>query len=122
MQGSRPRLTHCPGALFHRPFRAADLGLCREERLAERRELVVDDGGLEPAAVRSQALVQRDRVPLGVLPVGDAGRDLPVGLVCHRHRTGRRVHHGHRGGPWAARNPAGGGGTIGFVEKYEGLS
>jgi hypothetical protein len=51
---------------------------------------------LQRATVGGEALVQRDGVALGVLPVGDARRDLPRLLVLHSHLARRRVHHGHR--------------------------
>eukprot|EP00955_Chlamydomonas_euryale_P096797 365032-Chlamydomonas_euryale.AAC.19 len=46
----------------------------------------------------------RGRAYLGILPVGDAWWNLPVGLVLLRHWAWRRVHDGHRWRAWAARD------------------
>ena len=47
---------------------------------------------LQPPPVGREPLVERDGVALLILPVGDAGRDLPVLLLLHRHLPRRRVH------------------------------
>lgn len=77
----------------------AGIGLGHVEGLGELGKVVVDGGLLEAAAIGGQALVQGDGVAFGVLPVGDAGRDLPVLLLAHAHCTRRRVHHRHRRRP-----------------------
>lgn len=46
------------------------------------------------------ALRHPSRTHLAVLPVGNAGRNLPVLLVLHRQRPRRRVHHRHRWRAW----------------------
>lgn len=56
----------------------AGFALCHIQRLRELRELVVDLHLLQPAPVRRQPLLQGNAVALGVLPVGDARRDLPI--------------------------------------------
>ena len=48
------------------------------------------------STVCCQTLVQRNCVPLGVLPVGNARRNFPRLLVFHRHLPRWRVHDGHR--------------------------
>mmetsp|Transcript_12090 Transcript_12090/g.34974 ORF Transcript_12090/g.34974 Transcript_12090/m.34974 type:complete len:514 (+) Transcript_12090:1070-2611(+) len=66
------------------------------QRLAEGGEVVVDGLLLEATAIRRQALVERDGVATNVLPVGDAGWDLPHLLVFHRELALRRVKNRHR--------------------------
>ena len=60
----------------------------KTRRSHQRREIVVDRLLLETAPVRREALVERYRVPARVLPVRDAGRDLPGLLVVDRDLCG----------------------------------
>merc|ERR1719270_1241744 len=68
------------------------LSVCDEQRFGKLREALVDVNLLEPPPVGREPLVERDGVALLILPVGDAGRDLPVLLLLHRHLPRRRVH------------------------------
>jgi hypothetical protein len=51
----------------------------------------------QTSAIGSQSFVERNGVSLGVLPVGDAGRDLPRVLVDRRQLARRRVKNRNRG-------------------------
>mmetsp|Transcript_14857 Transcript_14857/g.44891 ORF Transcript_14857/g.44891 Transcript_14857/m.44891 type:complete len:398 (-) Transcript_14857:908-2101(-) len=74
----------------------ASLAFGDVQSLGQLSKLIVDLHLLKPPPVRRQSLVQRYGVPLGVLPVGNAGRNLPVLLVLHSGGTGRRVHDRYR--------------------------
>lgn len=67
------------------------------EGLCELGKAVIDGCLLQASPISGQPLVQWNGVPLGILPITDAGRDLPVLLLLGANCSGRRVHHGHRG-------------------------
>ena len=76
---------------------------CHVQRLRELGKAVIDGSLLEASPISCQALVKGDGVPLGVLPVGDARRDLPVLLVLDTDGARGGVHDGDWGGarsPW----------------------
>lgn len=76
---------------------------CHVQRLSELGKAVVDGSLLQASPISCQALVKGDGISLGVLPVGDAGGDLPVLLVLHTDGARGGVHDGDRGGacsPW----------------------
>ncbi len=56
--------------------------------LSEFGKVIVDGMVLQPSAVCCQTLVQGNCISFGVLPVGDARRDLPLLLFLHCHLGG----------------------------------
>ena len=60
----------------------------KTRRSHQRREIVVHRLFLQAAPVRRQSFVEGNRVPARVLPVRDAGRDLPGLLVVDRDLCG----------------------------------
>lgn len=62
-------------------------------------EFFVDRVLLEGSTVCTQSHINRNSVSSGVLPIGDAGGDIPLLLVFKRQLAGRRPHNsGRRGG------------------------
>ena len=77
---------------------------CHIQGFSELGKAVIDGGLLQSSPISCQPLVQGDGVPLGVLPVGDAGWDLPVLLVLNADRARWGMHDGYWGRPCTSRN------------------
>jgi len=76
---------------------------CHVQGLSEFGKAVIDGSFLQASPISCQSLVQGNGVPLGILPIGDAGGNLPVLLVLHADWAGGGVHDGYWGGacsPW----------------------
>lgn len=87
-------LLHLGNALLHlgpelHGFSGLPVG--DKQRLGQLGKLLVDVRLLQPAPVGREPLVQRDRVALGVLPVGDARGNLPLLLLLDRDLARGRV-------------------------------
>ena len=70
---------------------------CHIQGFSELGKAVIDGGLLQSSPISCQPLVQGDGVPLRVLPVGDAGWDLPVLLVLNADGARGGVHDGNWG-------------------------
>ncbi len=63
------------------------------QRLRELAKVFVDVNTLQATTIRSQPLVQRNRVALWILPVGNARWYFPLLLLLDSHFAGGRVKH-----------------------------
>ncbi|GIX63241.1 uncharacterized protein BcabD6B2_26760 [Babesia caballi] len=94
---SLPNLLHAMG-LVAEPDLLASRALGKRHAFGQHSELLVNVDLLQTAPVGLNALVDRDGVALGVLPVADAGRHLPGELVLLGQLARRGVLQRRRGG------------------------